>query len=171
MATKNSDNRIGFHFVVTRGNKKFSRDNKEVKTGEVRTEDSAVLCQKGLHASPTLYDACGYAPSNGDGQSLTLVEVSDIKGEDESKFVGLRRKVLKMMSKKKTHNLMINIAKKNQALAEGYSKRAAEYEALAKQCEAAALDKSLPLPVIPDFDSEDKVNETIKGTFAVDSWR
>ena len=53
-------------------------------TGEVK------MCESGLHASPTAFDALPYAP----GEMLNRVEMEDIVQTDADKVVGRRRKIL-----------------------------------------------------------------------------
>ena len=81
---------IAWHFV-----RDTLRDGSPIpKDGAWLTfKGACVMCQSGLHASRNPFDALQYAPGN----TLCLVEVADIQGEQHSKLVCRRRKIIARM--------------------------------------------------------------------------
>jgi len=84
--------RLGWHFLAANRRLRFG-DGRLVEVGKTLTVDcEAILCEQGLHAGHTVYDALQYAQ----GPILCRVRLGGIIVRGEYKNVATERTVLKM---------------------------------------------------------------------------
>ena len=81
---------LAWHFVggTLRDSSPIPKDGKWLTF-----EGKCLMCESGLHASRNPFDALQYAP----GDTLCLVEVEGIEGEQDDKLVCRRRKIIARM--------------------------------------------------------------------------
>jgi hypothetical protein len=82
---------IAYHFLKA-DMKTGNGQEKAWTVGEERTHKAKtlVICVRGYHSSPSLWDALEYAP----GPMATVVEISEPEGRQDDKYVSRTRKLL-----------------------------------------------------------------------------